>query len=203
MADLTFDEAVEVVKRIHEASEHLTPATMTDYTVTWYCARLPSTATEQDIEHVARPRVTWLLSALHASKTDRGTWDALNTIAQWHLRTGGPMLPELAEWIVDRREGKRSRPSKRGPSPKTVRDKVIATTVQALADRGFRPTRNNASEARAASDVVAEALGYVTHKAVERVWRKSTPSDRVLLRPAVDQFFAAHKNRREISRTTP
>ncbi len=196
MANLTFEDAVQVAKLIQQGAEFLTPATMTDYTVTWYCVSLPSEAKKQDIERVARPRVAWLLWAFHFSKTDRGTWDALNAIAQWHLRSGAPMLPELAEWIADRREGKRRRPATRGPSPKTVRDRVIASTVQALVDRGFRATRNNASEARSACDVVAEGLGYVDHKAVQKVWARSTPSARNLLRPAVDLFFACYESRR-------
>lgn len=178
---------MEVVKLIQEGAEHLTPATMTDYTVTWYRADA----------RTWKERGVWQLRALHFSKEDRGTWDALYIIARWHLRSGVAMTPELAEWIADRLEGKLRRPSKRGPSPKTVRDKVIASTVQALVDRaGFRPTRNNASEVRSACDAVAEALGYVTHKAVEKVWNDSTPSDRELLRPAVDQCFAAYEAHR-------
>lgn len=198
MADLTFDEAVKVVELIQEASEHLTPAKMVDYTITWYCAYVPrDAATEQVVKRVVQPRVEWLLSAVHDSKTDRETWDALNAIAQWHLRSGCPMINELVKWIAARLEKKRERPARRGPSPKTVRDKVIASTVQTLVDRGgFRPTRNNASEARSACDAVAEALGYVTYKAVEKVWNESTPSDRVLLRPAVEQCFAAYETQR-------
>ncbi len=157
---------------------------MTDYSVTWY----------RDDARTWKERALWQLWALQRSEEDRGTWDALYIIARWHLRSGVPMMPELAEWIADRLEGQRLRPAKRGPSPKTVRDKVIASTVQALVDRGFDPTRNNASEARSACDAVAEALGYIGHKAIEKVWNETTPSDRVLLRPAIDQYFAAYEN---------
>ena len=186
MADLTFDEAVEVARLIQEGSEYRAPAMMTGYTVTWY----------RDDARTWQQRAEWQLWALHFSKEDRGTWDALDIIARWHLRSRVPMMPELGEWIADRLEEKRRRPNKRGPSPKTVRDKVIASTVQALVDRGFDPTRNNASAARSACDAVAKALGYVEHKAVEKVWNKSTPSDRVLLRPTLDQYFATYETQR-------
>ena len=61
----------------------------------------------------------------------------LSVIARWHLRSGVPMLPELGEWIADRLEGNRRRPPKPGRNRETVRDKVIASTVQALVDHAI------------------------------------------------------------------
>ena len=136
MADLTFDEAVKVVELIEEGHKHLTPAigdktpaTMTEYIVAGYA--MGATAAD---------RRALLLYELPLAAMDSAVWDAIDRIAQAHLRSGYPMPRELGEWDAARREGKRPRPSKRGPKPKPVRDKVIASTVQALVDRGFYPT---------------------------------------------------------------
>ncbi len=201
MADLTFDEAVKVVELIEEGHKHLTPAigdktpaTMTEYIVAGYA--MGATAAD---------RRALLLYELPLAAMDSAVWDAIDRIAQAHLRSGYPMPRELGEWDAARREGKRPRPSKRGPKPKPVRDKVIASTVQALVDRGFYPTghprlrmtsertRGRASAVRgSACDTVGLAFG-MNYKAVEKVWNNSTTSDRVLLRPAVDQYFAAYE----------
>ena len=188
MAELGFDEAVAVVKLIQQGSEYLTPATMPGYTVTWYC----------DDARTWKERGGWQLWALDYSKADRGTWDALYFIARWHLRSGVPMLPELGEWIADRLEGNRKRPPKPGRNPETVRDKVIASTVQALVARGFNATQSKSDPGRAsaaggsACDAVGKAFG-MTYGAVERVWTKSKPSgDRGLLQ--VEAYFTAYDN---------
>ena len=195
MADLTFNDAVEVVRLAQRVSQ-LGGANMTDYDVTYYVAR----ATPAD-------RKAMLLKALHFSKEDRAVWDALNRIAQWHLRSGGPMPRELVDWVADRLEGKRERPVKPGPHAQTVRDKLIASVVHALVvDRGFHATRNKrlpmkmararaSVEGGSACDAVGVALG-MGYKAVERVWTNSKPSDRELLRGSLNGLFASYEMQR-------
>ena len=105
---------------------------MTEYDVNYYLSIAPPA-----------DRKAMLLKALHFSKEDRAVWDAINSIAQWHLRSGGPMPRELVYWVADRLEGTRQRPAKRGPQAETLRDKRIASVVHALVERGFHATRNN------------------------------------------------------------
>ena len=72
---------------------------------------------------------------------------------------------------------------------------MIASVVQELVDRGFRGTRNStrgegaSAEGGSACDVLGYALG-MNYKAVERVWTKSTPSQRELLRSSLKGLFA-------------
>ena len=185
MDEFGFDEALELATLSRQVAGYRVPERMTDYTVTWYC----------DDARTWKERAVWQLSALHFSKDDRGTWDALSIIARWHLRSRVPMMPELGEWIADRREGNRRRPSKRGRSPETVRDTVMASTVQAIVDRGLKATRNkrvpmksdprlSSKEGGSACDAVGVAFG-LNYKAIERVWNKSSQSKRQSLRPSL------------------
>ena len=200
MADLTFDEAVEVAQLSQEASSLLAPPNLTDYTVRYYFEAPPEI------------RKALLIAWLDSSKKDRETWDVVNKIAQRHLRSGGPMTRELAEWVAERLadqlEGKRQRPAKPGPSrgANAVRDKVIASVVQMLVARGFHATRNRlltmktdpkraSAEGGSACDVVGVALG-MGYKAVEKVWTSSKPSDRELLRNALNALFASYEMQR-------
>ena len=191
MADITWDKAVKVVERIRDWP--LGDRNMTECTVADYYAIAPA------------DRPAELRLALHFSEENGAAWDAVNIIAQQHLRSG-PMPRELAEWIADRLEGKRKRPTKRGLSPDTnaVRDMLIASAVQALVNRGFRPTRNTASgsgyaseEGGSACDAVGVAFG-MGHKAVEKVWNNSKPptgeiSAREFLQPFIDHLFACYE----------
>ena len=165
---------------------------MTEYDVNYYLAIF----TPAD-------RKAMLLKALHFSKEDRAVWDAINSIAQWHLRSGVPMPRELVHWVADRLEGTRQRPAKRGPQAETLRDKRIASVVQALVDRGFRATRNlrlpmktapahASAEGGSACDAVGFALG-MGYKAVEKVWTNSDPSARELLRGSLNDLFAFYE----------
>ncbi len=101
MADLTFDEAVKVVELIEEGHKHLTPAigdktpaTMTEYIVAGYA--MGATAAD---------RRALLLYELPLAAMDSAVWDAIDRIAQAHLRSGYPMPRELGEWDAARREG--------------------------------------------------------------------------------------------------
>ena len=194
MPELTFDEAVEGVKLIQRVSE-FAGHDMAEYIVTDYARAAPA------------DRPTRLRDALHFSKQDGGTWDAVNSIAQQYLRSGGPLPRELAEWITDRLEGKQGRPGKQGQRPTTLRDTVIASAVQALVKRGFRPTRNRPSgrasaEGGSACDAVGVALD-MGYKTVEGVWTDSKRiHTRELLRPGIELVFTSYQ-KQEIDRTTP
>ena len=195
MADFTFNEAVEVVRlgqRVSLDGGH----NLTDYAVNYYAQSTP------DRREVLQK--LWVPS----SKTDRDTVDAVNRIAQGHLRAGATMSRELAEWVADRLEGTRQRPAKPGPSKgaKAPRDKLIASIVQALVDRGFRATRNPrlpmktarayaSAEGGSACDAVGVALD-MGYKAVEKVWTNSDPSARELLRNALNALFAFYEMQR-------
>ena len=168
---------------------------MTEYDVNYYL----SLATPAD-------RKAMLLKALHFSKEDRAVWDAINSIAQWHLRSGVPMPRELVHWVADRLEGTRQRPAKRGPQAETLRDKRIASVVHALVERGFHATRNKrlpmkmararaSVEGGSACDAVGVALD-MGYKAVEKIWTNSKPSDRELLRGSLNDIFASYEMQR-------
>ena len=197
MADFTFNEAVEVVRLCDQAAQFLAPAKMTEYIVAGYALA----ATSADAEALLRYEFP------HAD-AESAVWDAIDLIAREHLRTGVPMPPELAQWMADRREGKRQRPAKPGPSRGTnmVRDRLIASVVQALVDRGFRATRNKrlpmkmarpraSAEGGSACDAVGVALG-MGYKAVEKVWTNSDPSARELLRGSLNDIFASYEMQR-------
>ena len=195
MADFTFNEAVEVVRlcqRVSLDGGH----NLTDYAVNYYAQSTP------DRREVLQK--LWVPS----SKTDRDTFDAVNRIAQDHLRAGATMSRELAEWVADRLEGTRQRPAKPGRSKgaKAPRDKLIASVVQALVDRGFRATRNPrlpkktarayaSAEGGSACDAVGVALD-MGYKAVEKVWTNSDPSARELHRNALNALFASYEMQR-------
>ena len=186
MADLTFDEAVKVVKRLILPVSQVGGHNLIDYAVNYYVLQTPATRRVLLVDK-------WILG----SKGDRETWESVNRIAQWHLRSGVTMPRELAEWIADRLEGIRRRPANPGPPPgaNAPRDTMIASVVQELVDRGFRGTRNStrgegaSAEGGSACDVLGYALG-MNYKAVERVWTKSTPSQRELLRSSLKGLFA-------------
>ena len=195
MADFTFNEAVEVVRLCQSVSQ-IGGGNLTDYAVNYYARSTP------DRQEVLQKQ--WVPS----SKTHRDTWDAVNGIAQGHLRAGAPMSRELAEWVADRLEGTRQRPAKPGPSKgaKVTRDRLIASVVQALVDRGFRATRNPrlpmktarahaSAEGGSACDAVGVALG-MGYKAVEKVWTNSEPSARALLRESLNDLFAFYEMQR-------
>ena len=195
MADFTFNEAVEVVRlcqRVSLDGGH----NLTDYAVNYYARSTP--------DRLEVLRKQWVPS----SKTDRDTFDAVNRIAQDHLRAGATMSRELAEWVADRLEGTRQRPAKPGASKgaKAPRDRLIASVVQALVDRGFRATRNPrlpmktarahaSAEGGSACDAVGVALG-MGYKAVEKVWTNSDPSARELLRNDLNDLFASYEMQR-------
>ena len=61
MADLTFDEAVEVAQLSQEASSHFAPPNLTDYTVRYYFQAPPEI------------RKALLIACLDSSKKDRET----------------------------------------------------------------------------------------------------------------------------------
>ena len=195
MADFTFNEAVEVVRRCQRVSldgGH----NLTDYAVNYYARSTP------DRREVLQKQ--WVPS----SKTDRDTFDAVNRIAQGHLRADATMSRELAEWVADRLEGTRQRPAKPGRSKgaKAPRDKLIASVVQALVERGFHATRNKrlpmkmararaSVEGGSACDAVGVALD-MGYKAVEKIWTNSKPSDRELLRGSLNDIFASYEMQR-------
>ena len=195
MADFTFNEAVEVVRRCQRVSldgGH----NLTDYAVNYYAGSTP--------DHREVLQKQWVPS----SKTDRDTFDAVNRIAQGHLRAGATMSRELADWAADRLEGTRQRPAKPGRSKgaKAPRDRLIASVVQALVDRGFRATRNPrlpmktarahaSAEGGSACDAVGGALG-MGYKAVEKVWTNSDSSARELLRNDLNALFASYEMQR-------
>ena len=119
-----------------------------------------------------RPSEMMMLGFLiQTSATSRSDWDAVNLIAQQHLRNGAPLPGMLASWVADVLAKKRKRPTQRGQPPKKKRNGTIVHVLKKLQEVGFHPTRNNeAPEHRSGCDVVAEAFG-LKYKTVESVWR--------------------------------
>ncbi len=194
MADLTFDEAVELAKLCLQ--ELTTAALQGDHTAD-YARAAP------------RDRQAWLSWALFAPQ-DRARWDAVNRIAQWHLRSGVPIPRELAEWVIDRLQRKREKPTKPGRIPEIVRDRVIVSVVQVLVNRGgFHSERNKEKSMKtdpalccaaggSACDAVGVAFGIERYGTVERVWLrgKPTPEDASLSEQiglAVERLFLSYQ----------
>ena len=113
-------------------------------------------------------------------------WDSVSLIVQELLREGDPLPAELAEWVADVLEGKRSRPTTGGQT-KSGRDRMIYLVVYHVADRfKLKPTRRWAqgwgqnvlpdccAEGGSACDVVGAAFG-VKYKTAERAWNERDP----------------------------
>ena len=184
---MTFDEAVELAGR---AFQELTDEALQDNHLEDYAGATP------------RDRECWL-SLVLIPPQDRAKWDAVNRVAQWHLRSGTPMPCELAEWVADRLDGKRRRPVKRGPRPKTMRDRVIVSIIRALVDRGFRAARNSATnEHCSACDVVDLVRDDISYDGVAKVWNdRSKPESEDaslpdLISQRVERLFLSYEKQR-------
>ena len=202
MADLTFDEAVEVAKLCRQ---ELTTKALRDAFTADYARATP------------RDREAWVSLALFPPlDRDRARWHAVNHIAQWHLRSDVPMPRVLAEWVADRLKGKRAL-RKQGRKRETARDRLIRLVVQALVDRAYcpRPTRNAeksmkvdpvlcCAEGGSACDAAGVAFDIERYGTVERVWNKRdkpSPEDASLrdhVSMGVERVFLSY----EMSRNT-
>lgn len=143
-------------------------------------------------------RERYLRVLIWVSEEIMAAWDAVSLVRQDLLLEGEAIPPELAEWEVDRRAGKRQRPTRPGPDPDAnlARDRAIVDAVQWATQNGFTATRNRIRgkeklstqacfQGGSACDVVGVAanMGY---KNVERIWNNSKdPDSPIRRRPLV------------------
>jgi hypothetical protein len=114
--------------------------------------------------------------------------DAIAMDATWQIAANfvdeGCVLPEgLRQYIVDLLLGiETATPAiRRGRAhyANFERDFKIACVIRHIVDRGFRPTRNNATENESACSIVKQALQrlglHLTEGAVVKIWEKFGP----------------------------
>lgn len=129
---------------------------------------------------------TALMKALE--NPDTNDFDAGVIAAATMLRDGARLPDWLAAFTADVLEGKRSRPTKRGPDPYAnwIRDYAIARAVLEVSQRFSLPeyTNNELSDKITAAQVVAETGHFsldVMHKAIQkfggRIKRITSPQD--------------------------
>lgn len=99
-----------------------------------------------------------------AKNPDTNEYDVLVVLAADRLRATGSMPEWLAEFAADVLEGKRKRPTKRGPDKNRnfARDYSLFRTTQEVAKSFNLPlyTNNELSTKTTAAAVVSEASGY-------------------------------------------
>ena len=122
-------------------------------------------------------------------------------IVQQLLRDREPLPEELADWVVDRLDGRRPQPRRKRRFDDWVRDILIAVCVSSLVDKGFTATRKKrlpmethpgeaSAEGRTACDAVGVAL-KLNYKKVEKVWTDADPELRATVL----------RNKRQVYRT--
>ena len=120
-------------------------------------------------------RTEELDAVIELSATSKLEWDIASRIAQEALYGGQGLPQSLADWAADVLAGKRPRP--RTGSKTIARDIIFCIAVADLRDRfGLTPTKNSATDAFSACDVVAAAAGF-GYKTVERAWGLRAPQD--------------------------
>ena len=120
-------------------------------------------------------RTEELEAVIELSGTSKLEWDIASRIAQEALYGGQGLPQSLAGWAADVLAGKRPRP--RTGSKTIARDIIFCIAVADLRDRfGLTPTKNSATGAHSACDVVAAAAGF-SYKTVERAWGLREPQN--------------------------
>ena len=118
-------------------------------------------------------RADELDAVIEMSATSRLEWDIASRIAQEALYGGHELPSSLSDWVGDVLAGKRPRP--RTGSRTIARDMIFCIAVADLRDRfALTPTKNSATGAFSACDVVAAASGF-SYKTVERAWGLRAP----------------------------
>ena len=142
-----------------------------------YANKPPGAAHAKALSDHFREDLGLRLALVMASEHERWAWDAVSAIAQSTLRHRkfDPLPRELARWITEILEGKRS-PPKKGSKRQAKRNLMTVDAIHLSALRyELKPTRNRAdlpkccAEGGSACDVVgaAQNMGY---KTVESIW---------------------------------
>lgn len=108
--------------------------------------------------------IDMLMTARHPEWGDAGDFDFLIQFIVTGLRKGNKIPhPDLALFVADVLEGKRARPSKKGPDERInkKRDYKLARTVEDVAVRFTlqRYTNNELSNKITAAEIVSKAVG--------------------------------------------
>ncbi len=115
-----------------------------------------------------------------AVNPDQNDFDALVGVAASMLRTSRGLPYWLADFAADVLEGKRRRPTKRGPNPYTnwPRDYVLSRAVEEVADRFSLPAyaKNELWDGMTAAKIVAGVAGE-SLDIVEKAYQKHHPID--------------------------
>ena len=123
-------------------------------------------------------RMVRALKETAVASDNPNAYDALVTVAAWFLRDplGRQMMPIwLSRFAADVIEGKRTRPTRRGPDPypNWVRDFKLAHLTPVIARRYKLPlfTHNELSRKWTAAEVVSEAADVPTETVINALRR--------------------------------
>ncbi len=115
-----------------------------------------------------------------AVNPDQNDFDVLMGVAVDELRDKRRLPDWLADFVADILEGKRKRPTKRGPDPYTnwPRDYVLSRAVEEVAKRFSLPlyADNELWDGMTAAKIVAEAAGE-SLEIVHKAYKKHHPTD--------------------------
>ena len=127
----------------------------------------------------AEPDAEAVSSVIDRADGDRWVWDSLQEFAGSRLLRRQPLGNALRRWAGEVLRGDRTPPRKpRGaPATTTARNHLIVKALKILRDEcGLTLTRNDASEAVSACDVVVAVLAeyglHLSYKRVAEIWSK-------------------------------
>lgn len=131
------------------------------------------------------PYVAHIESLIDAAANDLVAYKALSIHSANLIGENHVMIPQLRLFVVEVMRGQRTEPSARGaPKLHPSRDRILHALLMDIAERfGLRPTRNKASAAISACDIVAEAMPKnarlpKSYVALERIWFRGQRKDR-------------------------
>ena len=177
MREETFNAAVDIARDCLRQEHENWGATSAEGMARLYRRRDPNT------------RVAFIRDLVWCSEEIAFAWDSLNLIARDLLRDGEQLPTELAEWVADRLDTNRPRPSRRGQDPdaKVNRNRAVMVAVRHLTRQGMTATRNKGGLNRAcfeggsACDAVGVAAN-LSYKTVESIWSESASPESPIYR---------------------
>ena len=120
-------------------------------------------------EVIPEDRDGWLDYGIECSAETKLAWDSMLAVASYLMRNDDVMPRNLALWVADVLDGKRTRPKVAARSTWS-RDIALAGIVDIIVENcDLHPTRNDGSEEHSACDAVGAAVNR-SYKTVEAAW---------------------------------